>query len=295
MGYDWRNELDDYYTSGPLPAKNGIKARNARGEISTTWWGKRWLETLNGFGLGSRLERGRAYARRGQVTSLKVNVGSVSARVQGSEVTPYRVTIQLEPFTALQWEEIFDILSEQALFSAQLLAGEMPGEIENLLEEQGLPLFPLTYRELATDCSCPDPVNPCKHIASVDYLIAEQLDSDPFLLFLLRGRDREEIVRVLRERRANELEPGTSVENAISEQPLKLEEHIADFWQAGTGLNDFVTRPEPPEIDLAVLKRLGDAPFTIEKQNLNEWLARIYKQVDRQVASRLVNEQDHEV
>jgi len=60
-----------------------------------------------------------------------------------------------------------------------------------------LSLFPQKQRDLKTNCSCPDWSNPCKHIAAVYYLLGEEFDRDPFLIFRLRGIAREDFVKLL--------------------------------------------------------------------------------------------------
>src|SRR5205809_401054 len=76
-------------------------------------------------------------------------------------------------------------------------AGEMPQDIERAFTGAGLSLFPESGREIATACSCPDWSNPCKHVAAVYYLLGEAFDRDPFLIFRLRGMDRDEFTSVL--------------------------------------------------------------------------------------------------
>src|SRR5437588_12759165 len=93
-------------------------------------------------------------------------------------------------------------MASQAIFAAKLLAGEMPQDIEEAFSAVQISLFPLATTDLDTDCSCPDWANPCKHIAAVYYLLAERFDEDPFLIFKLRGRTKEQIIQVLREKRA---------------------------------------------------------------------------------------------
>ena len=80
-------------------------------------------------------------------------------------------------------QQVIDALSIQALFAAQLLAGEMPQEIDAVFAAAGSSLFPATEGELETECSCPDWANPCKHVAATHYILAEQLDEDPFCSF----------------------------------------------------------------------------------------------------------------
>jgi uncharacterized Zn finger protein len=192
-----------YPPSRPRAVENGLKARSSRGAIGSSWWSRRFLDVLESFAMGNRLTRGRAYARKGQVVSLEVTPGDVRAVVQGSRLRPYRVGIGLAPFTELVWARAEIALSEQALPSAKLLAGEVPPELEDLFGAAGAPLFPRAVRELDQRCSCPDREVPCKHLAATFYLLAEAFDADPFLILRWRGRERESLLRRLRELRAD--------------------------------------------------------------------------------------------
>ncbi|RLP92202.1 SWIM zinc finger family protein [Micromonospora sp. CV4] len=186
----------------PRRVDGGLRARSARGAIGRSWWSRRFLEVLESFALGTRLTRGRSYARAGQVLSLDVAPGLVSAVVQGSRPKPYQVSIALRPFPAALWSRIEEELAGQAFFSARLLAGDLPDELEELFVAAGAPLFPAGVQELTQRCSCPDFAVPCKHLAATFYLLAEAFDADPFELLHWRGRARAELLERLRARRA---------------------------------------------------------------------------------------------
>lgn len=149
-----------YERSVPLPAEDGIQARSRRGAIGETWWSRRFIELLESFGVGSRLKRGRNYARAGQVVELEVEPGVVLAKVQGSRYSPYRVRIRFKALSEHQWRRAEKAMAAQALPLAKLLAGEMPHDIEELLDSCKLTLFPRSERELTATCTCPDGVNP---------------------------------------------------------------------------------------------------------------------------------------
>jgi uncharacterized Zn finger protein len=183
----------------------GIRARSTRGAIGSSWWSKRFLEVLESFALGSRLTRGRNYARTGQVLSLDVEPGAVRSAVQGSRPKPYKVRVGLAPFPDEVWAEVELRLAAQALFSAQLLAGELPAEIEGVFAAAGAPLFPRTVGDLAMSCSCPDSAVPCKHLAATFYLLAEAFDDDPFQILHWRGRSRDELLAGLRSDESREI------------------------------------------------------------------------------------------
>jgi uncharacterized Zn finger protein len=189
-------------SSRPLPVEGGLKARSTRGAIGQSWWSGRFIAVLESIIVGGRLERGRNYARRGQVISLDVAPGMVSALVQGSRLQPYRVRVGLTAFGKPEWARLERALAESAWYSAKLLAGEMPEDIEDVFGQLGLTLFPASSAELAMECSCPDWQVPCKHIAAVFYLLAETFDDDPFAILAWRGREREELLASLHALRA---------------------------------------------------------------------------------------------
>jgi uncharacterized Zn finger protein len=186
-----------YPPSAPLPA-DGIRARSKRGAIGEQWWSRRFIDVLESFGMTSRLQRGRRYARAGQVLELDISSGYVTARVQGSRPAPYKVRIQILPLTTSQWQRVEQALAGQALFRAKLLAGEMPAEIEDVFAQCGTPLFPRSQHDLDLRCSCPDWGVPCKHLAAVCYVLAERFDDDPFCMLAWRGRGREALLTALR-------------------------------------------------------------------------------------------------
>jgi uncharacterized Zn finger protein len=189
--------------SQPIPVEGGIRARSKRGSIGEQWWSRRFIGVLESLGMSGRLQRGRRYARTGQVLDLQISTGQVSALVQGSRPAPYKVRIKVVPLTTAQWRQVEQALAGQALFRARLLAGEMPAEIEDVFADCRTPLFPRSARDLDMRCSCPDWEVPCKHLAAVCYVLAEQFDDDPFAMLAWRGRGRDALLAALRRQGAS--------------------------------------------------------------------------------------------
>jgi hypothetical protein len=148
----------------------------------------------------NRLPRGRSYARSGQVDQIVVAPGTIGCEVQGSRAKPYAVRIRVRPYTAAEWDRVLDALAAQAGHAAALLDGEILPEVADDVRRAGLDLLP-GPGEVQPRCSCPDWADPCKHAAAACYLMADALDRDPFVVFLLRGRDRAEVMAGLRSRR----------------------------------------------------------------------------------------------
>jgi uncharacterized Zn finger protein len=257
---------DFYPKSKPKAAKGGIKAQSKSGAFGKSWWAKRWIGVLESFDIGARLGRGRSYARKGQVTAINIAPGKVTAKVQGSRPQPYAVTIAIPKLNDKDWEKLVGELNAQAVFAAKLLAGEMPQDIETAFTKAGLSLFPKSLKEIETSCSCPDWSNPCKHIAAVYYLLGEEFDRDPFLLFRLRGMDREMVCRRLSAPDAD-APSATAAPGAVAEPveqpaaPEPLPEEAPAFWASGPRPADFCGAVRLPPVSAAGPKRLGGFPF----------------------------------
>jgi len=270
--------VSDNWHGYPRPSKRirvegGLTLRSKRGEIAQTWWSRRFVEVLESFGMGGRLERGRNYARTGQVMSLSLSTSMVVALVMGSRSTPYRARIGVKKFSDADWRRIERALADQAIFAAKLLAGEMPPEIEGVFTELGLTLFPETLRELSMDCSCPDWEVPCKHLAATCYLLAESFDTDPFEILAWRGRGREDLLDNLRALRGAAERTREQTEDVV----VPLEDCLESFW----------VRPNAPSVPVpdlavaqhpdAVLDQLDPLPVVVRRRPVVDLLRPAYR------------------
>lgn len=265
-------------------------------QASREWWSQRWLELLDSYRFKKRLERARNYARQGNILSIKFEGSKVLAKVQGTEPEPYQVSLFLEPFADEQWGFVIDTMLQRAIFPAKLLAGEMPQNIEEVFTANGLSLFPFTLSEVRSKCSCPDKANPCKHIGAVYYQLGDRFSEDPFVLFQLRGRTKDQIITALRELRGNNIKtPDTEISEPQlltpnSEPSIKTHQ----FWQYNEPLESSLVVIVPPPSSETVLDVLGAIPLpesdTTENSGSNstssktvmQYLRNIYGQVSQQ-------------
>ena len=263
----WAQE--DYPGGRPIRVEGGIRIHAPKGPVARTWWSGRFLSVLEQLGVGGRLSRGRTYARSGQVVSFEVDAGAAVALVQGTRPQPYRVRIGLRVWDKPEWRRVEEALAADAWYAAALLAGTVPTEIEELLGGLGMSLFPAAGNDLSQDCSCPDPMVPCKHLAAVFYLLAERCDTDPFTLLELRGRDRATLLGRLREER--DRAAGT----AGAAAPGARADRRADFWSAPAAA---AVPPRPPETEPgAVLAQVPDPGLRAGGEPLTEALRPVYE------------------
>jgi uncharacterized Zn finger protein len=233
------------------------------------------VAVLEGLGLGGRLNRGRAYARRGQVLDIEVAPGRVTANVQGSWPEPYRVRLDVRTLAAAERSVLARTLRGQARFAALLLAGTMPDDVEAAFRDAGLTLFPDRRGDLRTACSCPDAANPCKHVAAVYYLLGEEFDRDPFLLFRLRGLDRDDLLRRLRRRGTAASHERRAGNKPGARGPKAAGADLRRFWQRDAAHVEFGV-VAGAAASAAQLKRLGRFPFWRGAVTLDEVLEPTY-------------------
>ncbi len=296
MAYGDFHRFGYFPRSQPRRVEGGIKAQSRKGEIGETWWSKRFIEILESFGFSSRLQRGRSYARRGQVLELKVSAGEVEARVQGSRPRPYRVRIAVKTLGPKDWARAERAMASKAVFAAKLLAGEMPREIEDAFSACKLSLFPVTGRELASACSCPDWASPCKHVAAAFYILAEAFDADPFLVFNWRGRTKQELIERLRALRgggdAVPDDGGPRHDPVESHGPTPLPASAEEFWRLGPGLEAVRIKPWAAEVPDALLRQLGPPPADLGLGDLPDLLAPAYAAMARAAERRALGNGD---
>lgn len=273
-----------------LQTKAGNQQVDTNASKKREWWAQRWVDVLESFGWRRRLERARNYVREGRVLQLDFNGPKVLARVQGTAEQPYRVSLALDPFTDEQWSFVIEEMSQRAIFAAKLLVGEMPQNIEEAFTASGLSLFPFSKFDIHSRCSCPDPVNPCKHIGAVYYLLGDHFSQDPFILFQLRGRTKQSIVEDLRQMRSYAVKTtGQSVELTKKSQTAGVCVDSA-FWRYGQQLDPSLVVITPPPTSETVLDVLGPLQLPVVpmkagklggEQLVDDCLRTIYQRVSQ--------------
>jgi uncharacterized Zn finger protein len=297
-------------TSVPIPVEGGLQARSRRGAIGDTWWSQRFIALLESFGMGSRLQRGKRYARTGQVVAMDIGPGQVKASVQGSRTRPYRVFIETHVLTESEWDVVESAMASNAAFVAPLLAGEMPHEIETAFAGSSGSLFPASTADLDAACSCPDWENPCKHIAAVFFLLAEAFDDDPFLIFAWRGRNKEELLTGLRARRRRTDPTHGDARAALVEEiedaevgpfgwplagaepdPTPWSPESAEWWGRPAELAALEIRPRRAVAPDLVLRQLDAAALGDDAGRIIDGLRPLYEAITEGAAALAVGEE----
>ncbi|MEA5626724.1 SWIM zinc finger family protein [Nostoc sp. UHCC 0251] len=269
-------------------------------KFSRTWWGDRFIQALEAFTDDNRLKRGRSYASGGKVKSFEIDLNKITAKVRGS-VNPYfgvykeptyNIEIQITPIAKTRWNEAIQKLSSKASIISRLLLNEVPENIEDTFSHLGLHLLPHSSKDFKTKCSCPDCANPCKHIAGVYYLVASQLDNNPWLLFELRGLSKAELQAKLADSPLGKalseelntkeipLELSNSLYTKLEKQSLNQMPNAREFWLGTKRLPQTIEVATPGSICAILIKKQGDFPdFWHNDASFIETMEELYQRV----------------
>ncbi|WP_436497684.1 SWIM zinc finger family protein [Actinokineospora sp. HUAS TT18] len=195
-----------------------------RGSMARTWWGRAWIKAMEDSALDERqLRDGRKYARGGYVGAITVSAGRMSASVRDYEDdTTYQTVMRLEPLSEAEWRRFLDQVATQSGHIAALLDGDMPAELVDAAADAGVRLLP-DLGDLDPECTCPGWELPCRHAAALAYQVSWLLDSDPFVLLLLRGK-------------------------ATADLLADLQSRVSTFPAAEAFAQPFVPLPDPPPV-----------------------------------------------
>jgi uncharacterized Zn finger protein len=304
----------------PEPGPDGQPAQNSPPPQS--WAAQRWGRFVEQVAPGANLAEGLDYALQGQTKRLSVQAGMIDASVQGREFRAYVTRLEFATFKEEQWHAVVAALADSAIYSAKLLSGEVPANIEDIFAPLGLKLFPSEPGDVKSTCTCgpretvatpipggvaidgqpmmqpalpesspPIPAAPhstswCKHGCCVAHLFAARLSSDPFLMFVLRGIEAEDLRERLRQKRvvvgaATGSMPVYSqrISGASDVSSPPLDQSLQGFYDAGESLASLETPIMLPPVSHPLLRRLGSSPFLSAPFPLVGLLASCYETI----------------
>ena len=131
-------------------------------------------------------ERGRVLVEEDAVQDLVVTSGTVSARIDGCDVT-----IATEPVPPRIWAAMTRYARNNTQLEAAVEGRAQSVQLEHLMMvDWEQPLVPRTS-VLARDCTC-DRAGGCEHLAALAYVFAREIDRNPAMLLRWRGCEAQE-------------------------------------------------------------------------------------------------------
>jgi SNF2 family DNA or RNA helicase/uncharacterized Zn finger protein len=239
-----------------------------------TWWGEKFLNSLTHIDNENRLPRGRAYATRGAVHSINIKKNKIEARVQGSRPSPYKVKIEIPAFNETDKSILVSTIKDNPYLLSKLLNRELPEELLDIATSQKIQIFPSSWRSFEMKCSCPDYAVPCKHIASVIYIIANEIDKNPFLVFDLHDFD------IIKELAKQNLSVKSQTNELITkfESVFNVTESVIADVEFDKSIYDYLDFTEITDIREDLLSLLSTNPLFFDK-DFKEIISAMYKSV----------------
>ncbi len=231
---------------------------NSRGPaLSQTWWGSRWIQSLRRFGRDWSRSLTNARGAAEGIHDLKITPGNIEAVVPGEGDVSYQLQIRVRTLDQGTWRRILRRLASKALYAARLLSGEMPRDIERVFAQSRASLFPRRRREVEFVCSCEQPYTPCSHVAAAQFVLAEAFDRDPFLLFELRGRGREDVLSELREIRGASASNDRAGADVLADEEAWVQPRPEDYTVAGEDLATIGFHIAAADVTVGTIRALG--------------------------------------
>jgi uncharacterized Zn finger protein len=237
-----------------------IVVTTPRDRIGHGPWARLFATAVVGSEGSSVAERGRALARAGAVHSVRLERGTLSARVVGDDGRENDVSLRADPVPPRIWSVVAKSARGKERFEAAVAGREQSVHLEHLLAfEWSEPLVP---RAIARTCTCADE-RACEHVAGLAYVIADLIDNDPSLLLRWRGC----------------VEGSAEPEEAASEEePEPVIVLNEDDWQPGPFPARRTLRPLPVG---AVLTCFGESGLPVGGVDLRDALQRAYASFSR--------------
>lgn len=256
--------------------RGGIRPPPSRGRGDPGWWATKWIDALDDPVIYWEVSKGEKYAGRGQVVLMDIGKGGIRARVRGFGKRPHAVRIRIRKFDKREWERAAAVLNGRHDVAAQMLAGRMPEALEAELRAGGVTLFPGEDGIIGASCSCRHRTTPCRHAAAVYILAAEEVDRDPFLLFLVRGYDRARALELFGLRRDAKRGRAAPSGAPLPDDPIK-------FWGEGrgTGGGDSVGGAKIPAKLAALPRGLKGFPMWRGEEGLAPAMMDAYRSASR--------------
>ncbi|MEB3315167.1 MAG: hypothetical protein VKK32_03010, partial [Candidatus Melainabacteria bacterium] len=153
---------------------------------SKSWWGREWLSVIENLN-EDRVNDDESYSNPFKITDFKYQNGKIIAKIVENRNSSYIAELALEPFTEQDLKVLAEILASSSLIHGDLALGKLPTILNTELLENGINLFPISWKDIKSKCNCPSLANPCVHQSELFYMTGSELDKDPSLLLKLRG------------------------------------------------------------------------------------------------------------
>ncbi len=217
-----------------LPRLARVRGATAR---STTWWGRAFVRSFEELTLeATDLVAARALARSGRIGAIVVLEAMASAVADPGTEGPLMAQVKVDRLSAAAWTTFAREAARESGNAVALEAGDLPADLVEHTDEAGVELIP-GPGDIDTACECEAWTQPCVHALALLYQLAWRVDHDPYVLMLLRGRTREDLLAEIAALASGAPSPGAEEREAVRVRAAQVLA-LAEDAPTGHGLAD---------------------------------------------------------
>lgn len=251
-----------------------------------SWCSKRFLEMIGDSVPLEAEEQAIELIQKHRVLDFMIQPGRASVKVHDEAGKAHRVEIVFKQISDREWQKVFSGLASQSYYLALILSGQVPEEFEGILREYKLSLFPEKLPDLAVYIDGARTMEVTPAVAALLHRVAERLDNDPFSVFILKGRGREETVAEIRKGRSSlvkQKDTGNDIvlQGQEYEPAPPLSETVNRFWSRGEALKELSYTIRADELPASILKWLDPPPLLGLENEVDSLLEEAYERVAR--------------
>lgn len=253
--------------------------------LGEAWWTSKFLNMMRPGKDTSQLVKGRRLAERGQVMVTGIYAGGADAIVLGAVGGSHRVSVWVNDLGD-DWEVVFRIFAGNHLLFTRLLAGDYSERLNSLLEEADIGIIPSSLEDLDYRCTCESEHHTCSHIVATYMALGTHVNDDPMVMFLLRGKTREEILSGVAEYSAPEPEESGKIQTDMGDEKPEPADpvDINRYYDPDPDLAHIKFRvASPPGKETDIIRLFGPSPFRLGKVDLADMIAAIYPEAARYI------------
>ncbi|MET0998816.1 MAG: hypothetical protein ABWX73_08900 [Marmoricola sp.] len=204
---------------------------------STTWWGRALVRSFEELTVeAGDLTTARSLARSGRLGAIVVLEAMASAVIDPGSTGPLMAQVKVDRLDTEDWTTFAKEAARESGYAAALEAGELPVDLVEHADEAGAELLP-GPGDIDTACDCDAWAQPCVHALALLYQLAWQVDRDPYVLLLLRGRTREALLAEVSALASGAAAPGVEEREQARIRAAQIIA-LAEDAPAGHGLAD---------------------------------------------------------
>lgn len=257
--------------------RNNAYEKTRQQLLGESWWTTEFLSMMRPGKDTSQLVKGRRLAERGQVIIKGLYSGGAESVVLEAVGGSHYTAIWLADLED-DWEVVYRIFAANQDHYSKLLSGNYCRELDEMLKEARIHIIPASLDDLDYRCDCESDYHTCSHIVATYLALGNQVNADPLLLFLLRGKTREEIIAGV----SQYLNPEVKEDlQEIKKTQIEDDENpdLTRYYDPGTGFEVIQFRDVQPSKDVtACFSRLGPSPYKLGKVNLSDYISEVYPQ-----------------